>query len=288
MRTLRSRPAPAARRARSRRAVRVAVLGAAILGSAAAAAAAHDMFLRPARYFVPERADVLVRVLNGTFSRSENSIARVRLRDASVVSPEGRSRLDTAAWGVKGDTSTFHVRTAAAGTYVIGASTRPSIIALAAKDFNLYLADDGIPDVLAARRAAGELERPARERYHKHVKALIQVGNARSEHFAAALGYPAEIVPLENPYSLAKGATLRVRTLVDGRPAANQYVLYGGRTPSNGRIEQRNVRSDAEGVARIPLTRSGTWYIKFIDMSRVPADSVDYESKWATLTFQLR
>ncbi|MEW5919204.1 MAG: DUF4198 domain-containing protein, partial [Gemmatimonadota bacterium] len=151
-----------------------------------------------------------------------------------------------------------------------------------------YLREDGIPDVLEARRKSGELEKPAKELYHKHVKALIQVGETRSEHFATVLGYPAEIVPLENPYTLARGATLRVRTLVDGKAAAHQYVLYGGRTPNEGRIEQRNVRSDAEGVARIPLSAAGTWYVKFINMARVDRDTVDYESKWATLTFQVR
>ena len=162
------------------------------------------------------------------------------------------------------------------------------MIALEAKDFNLYLREDGIPDVLEARGRAGALERPARERYWKHVKALIQVGTARSEHFATELGYPAELVPLNNPYGLTSGRTLRVRTLVDGQPAANQFVLYGGRTPNGGRIAQRSVRSDSTGVARIALRSRGVWYIKFINMVPVRGDTVDYESKWATLTFEVR
>jgi hypothetical protein len=254
----------------------------------AGAAAAHDMFAKPARFFVAENAEVLVRVLNGTFSKSENSIARPRVHDISVVGPTGRQQLDTAEWSANGDTSTFRVRTGAAGTYVIGASTRPNVIPLEAKDFNLYLRDDGIPDVLEARRQGGELDRPARERYSKHIKALIQVGQLRSDHFGTELGYPAELVPLDNPYSLASGRPLRVRTLVDGHPAANQFVLYGGRTPNGGRIAQRSLRSDSAGVARIPLRGPGVWYVKFINMTRMPADTVDYESKWATLTFQVR
>lgn len=273
---------------RTTRIWRVAVITAGLTVAAVAVAAAHDMFLKPTRFFAPENAEVRIRVLNGTFSKSENSIARARVRDASVITPTGRVKVDTAEWSVRGDTSTFHIHTRGAGTYVVGASTRESMIALAAKDFNAYLASDGIPDVLAARKQSGELEKPAREMYHKHVKTLIQVGDARSDHYATALGYPAEIVPLENPYALARGATLRVRTLVDGKPAANQYVLYGGRTPNDGRIEQRNVRSDSDGVARIPLSAAGTWYIKFINMARVERDTVDYESKWATLTFQVR
>jgi hypothetical protein len=30
------------------------------------------------------------------------------------------------------------------------------------------------------------------------------------------------------------------------------------------------------------------WYVKFIHMARVREDSVDYESKWATMTFEVR
>lgn len=266
---------------------RLAILILLVLAGATALQA-HDLFLRLDSFFVEPGSSARIRVLNGTFSKSENSIDRVRVRDASVVTPTGRVQVDTAEWTVRGDTSTFHVHTRGAGTYVVGASTRPSFIALAAKDFNLYLKDDGIPDVLAARKKDGELEKPARELYHKHVKTMIQVGNTRSEHFATVLGYPAEIIPLENPYSLKPGATLRVRTLVDGKAAPNQYVLYGGRTPNEGRIEQRNVRSDGDGVARIPLNSAGTWFVKFINMTRVARDTVDYESKWATLTFQVR
>ena len=267
---------------------RVAVITAALILFAAAVASAHDMFVKPARFFVAENVEVLVRVLNGTFSKSENSIARPRVRDVSVIGPAGRQQIDTAQWSAEGDTSTFRVRTGAPGTYVIGASTRPSVIALEAKDFNLYLREDGIPDVLEARRKAGELDRPARERYWKHVKALIQVGSERSDHFATELGYPAELVPLNNPYTLTSGRTLQVRTLVDGQVAANQYVLYGGRTPNGGRIAQRSVRSDSTGVARIALRSRGTWYIKFISMAPAQGDTVDYESKWATLTFEVR
>jgi uncharacterized GH25 family protein len=251
-------------------------------------AQAHDLFVKPTRYFAPENAEVRVRVLNGTFTKSENSIARNRLADASVLSPRGRTQLDTAEWGVAGDTSTFHIHTRAAGTYVIGVSTKPSEIDLSADDFNLYLKDDGIPDVLDARRKAGQLGKAVRERYHKHVKSLIQVGNTHSNDFATPMGYPAELMPLENPYSLAKGATLSVRTLVDGKAAANQFVLYGGTGADDASFEQKSVRSDANGVAKIPLTVSGVYYVKFINMAPVGRGGIDYESKWASLTFQVR
>lgn len=69
--------------------LRVPALALGLVLGAAAVAAAHDMFLKPSRFFAPENAEVRIRVLNGTFTRSENSIARNRLADVSVVSPYG-------------------------------------------------------------------------------------------------------------------------------------------------------------------------------------------------------
>ena len=63
----------------------------------------------------------------------------------------------------------------------------------------------GIPDVLAARERDGELGVPAWERYAKHVKAVVQVGESSSGPFDTVLGYPAEIVALVNPYTLTAG-----------------------------------------------------------------------------------
>ena len=267
----------------------VVALGLVAVFLSAAIASAHDMFLRAERFFVAPEGDVVIRLLNGTFSQSENAIVRSRVRDATVAGPRGRVPIDMDTWSEQGDTTTFRVHVGATGTYAVGVSTRPSIIALAAADFNTYLKDDGIPDVLASRRSRNELGKDARERYHKHVKALLQAGDSLGKGFGYVFGYPAEIVPIENPYALKRGAMLRVRVLVDRKPAANQYILYGGRDAAGGRIEQKNTRSGADGIARIPLTSAGEWYIKFISMTRAaPADTVDYESKWATLTFAVR
>ena len=267
---------------------RVAALTAALLLVVVGIAAAHDLFLKPQQYFVAANASVLVRVLNGTFVLSANSIARPRVADVSVVSPKGRARLDTSAWSAAGDTSWFRVQTGDAGTYVLGASTHSSVIALSGAEFNDYLRTDGVPDVLAARRRDRQLEKSARERYHKHVKAVIQVGETRTDQYAVQLGYPAEIIPLANPYTLDRGDVLPIRAMVNGAPAPNQFILFGGRTTSGGRIPQRSARSDSNGIARIPVTLNGTWYVKFIHMTRLERDTVDYESRWASLVFQVK
>ncbi len=147
---------------------------------------------------------------------------------------------------------------------------------------------EGSPAILSQRKRTGEDALPGRERYSKHVKALVQVGATRSSSYAAVLGYPAELVPINNPYALGRGATLRVRALIAGKPEADQLLFYGGRRTDGVPVRERSVRTDRSGVASVRFPSSGQWYIKFIHMVRVPRDTVDYESKWATLTFAKR
>ena len=250
---------------------------------------AHDLFLKLENYFVPPRTAVRIAVLNGSFTASEGPVAPDRLRDLSVVGSAGGGRvaLPRDAWRSSGDTTWLTLTTGAPGTYVVGASLLPREIALAAKDFNAYLEEDGIPDVLAARTRDGELTKDARERYQKHVKAIFQVGDLRTRAFETVLGYPAEIVPLTNPYFTIVGDTLAVRCLLDGRPVAQQLVIAGGHQGATP-IPEVRARSDTQGVARFVIRTPGKWYIKFIRMTPVQGDSVNYESKWATLTFQVR
>lgn len=266
---------------------RAVVAGLASLALIVTVAVAHDMFLKPAQYFVAPNAPIPSVLLNGTFDKSMNSISRDRLVDISLTGPSGRTRIDTAAWNATGDTSHVVFKAGAAGTYVLGVSTKANAIEMDGKDFNAYLKEDGLPDELARREKSGELAVEVKERYEKHVKSIVQVGDARTGGFATILGYPAEIVPLENPYSLAKGASLRVRVLVDGQPVAGQYVTYGARTASGGTVAEKGGRSGPDGVIAIPVSSPGVWYVKFINMRKLAtqSDGVTHQSKWATLTF---
>lgn len=255
---------------------------------------AHDLFLKPEAFFVAPHSQVRVWVLNGTFVSSEAAVDRDRLHDLSVVSTLGVLHPDTTTWERGDKRSSWHVDVADSGTYAIAASVRPRILRLEGKAFNQYLEEDGIPDILALRRRRGEMSSPARERYSKHVKALVLVGGRRSASedtaFRVRLGYPAELVPLDNPYAMQPGQRLRVRALVDAKPVAGLLVLAGGHSATGRKFSEVRARTDSQGIARLALRQRGVWYVKFVSMRPIGAgaDSVDYESKWATLTFAVR
>lgn len=267
---------------------RAGALAAGALVALASALAAHDLFIKLDTYFLAPGAAVRVPVLNGTFTKSENAIERRRIADLSLVTPGGRTAMDTGAVSAQGDTTMLALRLGGPGTYVVGLSTRPSEISLSGAEFTEYLREEAIRDVLDARARAGIAADSAHERYAKHVKAVFQVGGARTGGFAAALGYPAEIVPVDNPYMLGRGRLLRVRALVEGRPLAGLPMLAGGRTRAGARIRGQELRTDADGVAAVRLTTRGRWYVKFVHMTPVAGGRGRYASHWATLTFEVR
>ena len=268
-----------------------------------ATARAHTMFLKLESFFLEPHSTNVVALLNGDFDNSENTITRDRMLDVRVVGPDGIVQPPASAWR---DTAMFHwhadsvdtalltFETGSAGTYTIGVSTEARVFTLTAQEFNDYLVHDGVVDVIAEREAAGKTNDEATERYSKHVKAIVQVGEAQSGEWAEELGYPVEFIPLQNPYTLDVGDELEVRFLRAGEPVANQIVYANHEfnhehDDTGGHVDAVETRTDGNGVATIPLMAGGRWFVRAIHMVETTSEpDVDYESNWATLTFQIR
>jgi len=248
--------------------------------------AAHDLFLKLADFRVAPNSNVTVTALNGTFTSSENAIARARVADLSLVGPGGWEHLDTTRLTAAASRTRIRIRTGAAGTYLAGLSIKPSQITLKGAQFNGYLAEEGLGHVLEARKHAGEANQTATERYAKHVKTIFQAGAAGGDAWSTVLGYPVEIVPTRDPNTLSSEDTLTVRLLVNGAAApVDQEVLAGGQRRNGRPIAQRHLRVNGSGTVSVVITAPGTWFVKFIHMARVNEAGVDYVSQWATLTF---
>jgi len=264
-----------------------------ILALASISALAHDMFLVVPDHDLPESSNVTVSLYNGTFDKSENPIDRDRMIDVSVVGGSGEASHPGAdQWREDGNITLLDFTTGAAGTYVVGVSTRAKMIDLSAGDFNEYLRHDGILDVLEERKILDIMDQPATERYSKHIKTILTVGGGSSDSFSHRLGYPIEIVPLADPNTLSAGARLEILVLAEGRPAAGQllyasYEGYHSHDKSGAHREAVQTRTDDAGKAVIELDKSGRWYVRLIRMLPVDEEGVDYESNWASLTFEI-
>ncbi len=252
-------------------------------------AIAHDLFLKLDSFFVAVNDKIAIKILNGSFQGSEGAVNFARLKDASIVSPNGERTNPNEADFTKDDKTAFlNLQPTEAGNYVVGLSTMQREIDLKAADFNEYLIEDGIPDTLAERKRKNESAKDVRERYSKHVKTIFQVGGKQTDNFKIALGYPVEIVPKNNPYSLKIGDTFEFQCLKDGKPLKNQFVMTGRENADGNLMVGENIRTNKNGVAKIKLVGAGKWYVKFIQMTPLNDAALNYESNWATLTFEIR
>lgn len=270
----------------------------------------HDLYLKMETYFVQPHQEAAISLYNGTFEKSENTIARDRMMDASVVAHGKRQAIDPEQWKDQNSTITqLTFTTAEAGTYVAGVATKARNIELSAKDFNDYLRHDGVLDMLEQRAKDSVLNQDAVESYQKHVKAIYQVGEEKTEDWKTVLGYPIEFVPKANPYEKYSGEDLEVQLLLEGQPLSNQLVYAdylkkghaaehehdgvkhsheGDGAESHTHSSGQQLRTNDQGMVTIDLPEDGVYYLRTIHMTTVDdSETLTHQSKWATLTFEV-
>lgn len=187
----------------------------------------HDMFLKTNIYFLQKGEEFTIRLFNGTYEKSENVIDRNRMLDVSLVGNGKRRTIDTIQWYEKNKETLLPLTAEEEGTFLLGVSTKARNIEMNGEDFNKYLEHDGVLDLLEKRKKENKLSYAAVEKYSKHVKIIYQVGDKKTEDWNTVLNYPIEFVPLENPYDLHPGHTLKVKLLRNGNPVPNQLVYVG-------------------------------------------------------------
>lgn len=186
----------------------------------------HNLYLKLESYFLTPNQEVTLNLFNGSFEKSENTITRDRILDASIIYNGKREQIEDNQWTDKDSTITrFSFTPVEEGTYITGVSTKARTIALTAEKFNSYLEHDGVLDMLEARKTNNLLNQDAVESYEKHVKAIYQVGDTKTKDWETVLEYPIEFVPQENPYEKYTGETLDIKLLLDGEPLSNQLVF---------------------------------------------------------------
>ncbi len=98
-----------------------------------AVASGHDLFMKADSYFVAPNTRASMRLLNGTFQKSDGLVARDRFRDISLIAPNFSGPIiQLVSWKDEGKTTVMSVKTGEPGTYVAAVSTKPREIDLKA------------------------------------------------------------------------------------------------------------------------------------------------------------
>lgn len=162
------------------------------------------------------------------------------------------------------------------GTYLVEQVLKSRIIEIEDKLFKSYLEHKCLKELK-------QIQRTQKEEYTKFAKAIIQVGDKRNDTFREILKHKIEIVPQENPYNLKNRDLLSVKVLYDEKPIEFLPVFYGN-SKEMGKIYK--TQTDKYGSCVVKLS-SGIFYINSINMILSEKEGIDYESFWASLTFEV-
>ncbi|MBT8180632.1 MAG: DUF4198 domain-containing protein [Eudoraea sp.] len=249
----------------------------------------HELFLKSDSYFFEKNSLKELYLFNGTFDKSENVITRDRIIDPKILGPDYDFKPSPDDFYDKGKITFLKFKTGNAGTYVAGVSTKPRAIELSGEDFTAYLEHEGLTEVISDRKTKGISKQVANEKYSKHVKAIFQVDEKRTDNFATQLNYPIEFIPLKNPYSLSVGDEMSFKLLYLGAPLGNQTLHVSSRkNPEEKGKEETSLRTNKKGEVSFTISNGGHWYIATIHMLESNEENYDYESNWATLTFEVK
>jgi uncharacterized GH25 family protein len=175
--------------------------------------------------------------------------------------------------------------------------SKHSALTLEAEKFESYLREEGLENIIEARRLSGASQAPGREMYSRCAKSLLQVGtNAKAP--AALLkrntGLTLELIPQTDPLQLRGGGAFTVQLLYLNQPlrgalvkALPQTAIEGG-GGGNG-AAQITGRTDDQGRVTLPLSKGGVWLLNAVHMVvAAPQLNADWESVWSSLTFEIR
>jgi len=254
----------------------------------------HDLFIKLESFYLKPDTETLIYVYNGTFGKSEAVLARNRMKDVSLINP-GEKIVHPASslWFEENNQTILKIKTGKEGTGVLGVSTLPRINEFTSESFTNNLKHEGLLYVQEDREKSGEVLKPARKKYSKHVKAIFQVGNKLSDDFNTVLGYPTEFIPMTNPYSLKVGDDISMKLLIHGKPMAGEmvYASYDdqyGHAKDGTPLDAFKVPTNSEGVVKIKISNAGHWYFRTVNMVKSPDKDADYVSISASITFEVK
>lgn len=248
---------------------------------------AHDLYILPDAFVVAAKGEIRVAYHNGdSFPESEAAPTLARLKEAQLRSKSTSVPVQSLTVDGKKAIGTVEVPSTS-GNLLLSVHTVPNFISLDPEKFLAYLKEEGLTKVIQWRAEHGESKTPGRERYSKFAKSLLLSGTP-DEYYKQVLGFPIEIIPEANPYRLHSGDKLTVRVMFRGKPAADLQLEAAW--TAEGKSRTRVIgRTDSEGRILLPIAAAGKWRLHALMMERCaePA-AADWESFWASLTFQTR
>lgn len=264
------------------------LLAALVLLTPTSDAAAHDYWLEFAPLRVEPSSEVALSLHVGEdfVAEKEKVMERARMVTFRHITSAGED--DLLAGASEGQRPLARTRLAPGG-HLFVLERNASHIEMRARKFNRYLKHEGLSAAFAARKQDGERHRRARERYTRHLKAFVQVGDVADGTSTKVLGQRVELVPDRDLATLRPGERFAMTLRFDGKPLAGAMVEAFVRAPGGHEPRGQKATSDANGRVEFTTLESGAWLVRTVHMQRCAGcTDAEWESFWAGYSFAVR
>lgn len=247
---------------------------------------AHEFWLMPSKFRLNLNETFNLQLFVGEDFMGDIWANRKK-RLLKLVHHTNNLQKDLTALALKSDSLPMPLKFDTEGTHLLSMESKNSFIALEADKFNDYLVDDGIENIYELRKQKGELNKPSKELYRRCAKTLIQVGSKFDETYKKNTQMTLEIIPQKNPYQMQVGDEMIVKVLFKNKPLPNKMIVAWHKTDTEKTTHQK-LKTDAEGILKMKLDKSGYWMISTVHMVEVKNNpDANYQSYWGNLTFSL-
>ena len=254
-----------------------------ILVSAYILLSSHEFWLQPEKFIYQRNEEINVRFQVGenfegvNWKGNRGKINSFRLYYGGVS-----DNIPDLVGRAEGDSLQFHVYDE--GNVLLAFNSTNSFISIEAAKFNEYLQEDGLKDAIQYRTDHQETDSTGRELYQRCSKTLLQVGDLQTAAYRTPTQLPLDIIPLNNPYQLNNGDSLRVKILFLKQPLSNTAIKIWHR--ENGNTGKQEMVSNEKGEISFPLTSSGQWMISTVKMIRLQNNpQADWQSYWGSFVW---
>ncbi len=247
-------------------------------------AAAHEFWILPEAFMVPSGQEIKAEIQVGqdfkgpSYSYIPQNFKRFDLVQGGAVVP---------VKGVIGDRPALAQAAPGAGLVTVVHQTKDYLLTY--KDWETFVAFTEHKDFTWAQGrhlARGLTKDRVRERYIRYAKSLVAVGDGAGQD--SEVGLLTEVVALANPYTDDLSGGFPVRILYEGAPRVDVQVEVFAKA-ADETVEVTKYRTDADGVAVIPVQPGVAYLVDAVVMREIGPDTEDgptWESLWASLTFK--
>jgi len=265
-------------------------LAALVLIFALRGAIAHELWLEPLRWQTAPDTEIKVAILLGTGMQGSQQIYMpASFRRFEQITPSGIYPVT----GRMGDRPAGNLTSKAGGLNLLVYETTPRLVRYHHLDkFAAFAREKGYPDAEDRHRTSGLPVTSFTERYTRHAKSLISIGDpgmASASGEDRKIGLAVEFIARQNPYRWQKGP-LVFALEVDGVPRGNVQVSVMHRKSGipDATVTEMTLTTDAKGRIKFTPTRGHIYLLDHVDLTAASPGQTDgalWISRWGSLTF---